>query len=323
MSSIKKSRKKIVVIGGGTGVFTTLTSLRPYFNNLTAIVTMADDGGSTGILRENFGILPPGDIHRALIALSGSNNEMLSKLFSYRFKQGIGLTGHSFGNLLITALERITKDFEKAINEAGKILSIEGKVIPITLGDTRLIAELGNGQIIKGENNIDIPKHEGNIKIKKVWLEPKAKINSNAKKAILSADVVIIGPGDLYTSIIPNILVGGTKQALKKTKAKIIYFSNIMTKFGETNNFQASDFIKTIISYLGKGVLDYAIVNNKKPSFKKRAVYIKKNSDFVEPDFNLEKINKDISIIKTDLLRPGKFIRHDSNKLGRLIKMLV
>ncbi|MBU4348349.1 YvcK family protein [Patescibacteria group bacterium] len=323
MSSIKKSRKKIVVIGGGTGVFTTLTSLRPYFNNLTAIVTMADDGGSTGILRENFGILPPGDIRRALIALSGSNNEMLSKLFSYRFKQGIGLTGHSFGNLLITALERITKDFEKAINEAGKILSIEGKVIPITLGDTRLIAELGNGQIIKGENNIDIPKHEGNIKIKKVWLEPKAKINSNAKKAILSADVVIIGPGDLYTSIIPNILVGGTKQALKKTKAKIIYFSNIMTKFGETNNFQASDFIKTIISYLGKGVLDYAIVNNKKPSFKKRAVYIKKNSDFVEPDFNLEKINKDISIIKTDLLRPGKFIRHDSNKLGRLIKMLV
>jgi uncharacterized cofD-like protein len=319
----KKSTKKIVVIGGGTGVFTILTSLKPYFSDLIAIVTMADDGGSTGILRENFGILPPGDIRRALIALSSSNNEMLAKLFSYRFKQGVGLSGHSFGNLLITALERITKDFEKAINEAGRILSIEGRVIPITLGDTRLIAELENGQIIKGENNIDIPKHEGNIKIKKVWLEPAVKINPNAKKAILSADIVIIGPGDLYTSIIPNILVSGTKQALKKTKAKVIYFSNIMTKFGETNNFQASDFIKTIISYLGKGVLDYAIVNNKKPSLKKRAMYVKKKSDFVEPDFNLEKISKNILIIKTNLLRPGKFVRHDTDKLGRLIKTLI
>ncbi len=333
----KKNNKKIVVIGGGTGVFTVLTGLKPHFDNLTAIVTMADDGGSTGILREEFGILPPGDIRRALIALSNTNDKMLAKLFSYRFEQGVGLTGHNFGNLLITVLERITKNFEEAINEAGKILSVRGAVIPVTLGKTRLVAELENGQKIIGETNIDIPKHNGNLKIKKVYLKPTVKINPNAKKAILAADVVIIGPGDLYTSIVPNLLVDGMKDALKKTRAKIIYVSNVMTKFGETNNFKAQDFIKTISDYLGSDILDYALVNSKKPSFKKVSSYIKEKADFVEPNTDLIKnpdqvgsgrvnpgrASKKIAIIKSDLLRTGKFIRHDPKKLGSLIKMLV
>jgi len=318
----EKSKKKIVVIGGGTGVFTVLTGLKPYFDNLTAIVTMADDGGSTGILREEFGILPPGDIRRALIALSATNDKMLAQLFSYRFEQGLGLTGHSFGNLLITVLERITKNFEEAVNEAGKILSIKGRVIPVTLGTAKLVAELENGQKIIGETNIDIPKHDGNLKIKKAYLKPAVKINLNAQKAILEADAVIIGPGDLYTSIIPNLLVGGMKETLKKTKAKIIYVSNVMTKFGETNDFKATDFIKTVSDYLGGGILDYAVVNNKKPSFKNIALYIKEKSDFVESDINLVKTKK-VAVIKSDLLRAGKFIRHDPKKLGSLIKMLV
>lgn len=319
---IKKSNKKIVVIGGGTGVFTVLTGLRPYFDNLTAIVTMADDGGSTGILREEFGILPPGDIRRALIALSTTNDKMLARLFSYRFEQGLGLTGHNFGNLLITVLERITNNFEEAVNEAGKILSIKGKVIPVTLGKAKLVAELESGQKIIGETNIDIPKHDGHLKIKKVYLKPSVKINPNAQKAIMEADAVIVGPGDLYTSIIPNLLVGGMKETLKKTKAKIIYVSNVMTKFGETNDFKASDFIKTVSDYLGKDVLDYAAVNNKKPSFKKVAFYIKERSDFVEPDIDPKKTKK-ISVVRSDLLRSGKFIRHDPKKLGSLIKMIV
>ena len=319
---MNKSKKKIVVIGGGTGVFTVLTGLKPCFDNLTAIVTMADDGGSTGILREEFGILPPGDIRRALLALSSSNDKMLAQLFSYRFKQGFGLTGHTFGNLLITVLERITNDFEKAVNEAGKILSVKGKVIPVTLGNARLIAELENGQKIVGETNIDIPKHDGHIKIKSVSLKPAVKLNPNAKKAIMKADIVIIGPGDLYTSIIPNLLVDGMKESLKKTKAKKIYISNVMTKFGETNDFKATDFIKTISDYLGKDVLDYAIVNNKKPSLKKLASYVKEKSDFVIPDLDKVKTGK-ISVIKTDLLRSGKFIRHDPAKLCGLIKMLI
>lgn len=317
-----KLSKKIVVIGGGTGVFTVLTGLKPCFDNLTAIVTMADDGGSTGILREEFGILPPGDIRRALLALSTTNDKMLAQLFSYRFKEGFGLTGHTFGNLLITVLERLTKDFEKAVDEAGRILSIEGKVIPVTLGNARLIAELQNGQKIIGETNIDIPKHNGQLKIKNVSLRPAVKINPNAKKAIMEADIVIIGPGDLYTSIVPNLLVGGMKEALKKTRAKIVYLSNVMTKFGETNDFKASDFIKTISDYLGKDVLDYAVVNNKKPSFKKIASYVKQRSDFVEPDIDQKKTGG-TSVIKADLLRSGKFIRHDPKKLCGVIKMLI
>ncbi|MHB9019543.1 MAG: gluconeogenesis factor YvcK family protein [Minisyncoccota bacterium] len=319
---MEKSKKKIVVIGGGTGVFTVLTGLKPCFNDLTAIVTMADDGGSTGILREEFGILPPGDIRRALLALSGSNNDMLARLFSYRFKQGFGLTGHTFGNLLITVLERITNDFEKAVDEAGRILSIQGKVIPVTLGNAKLVAELQNGQKIIGETNIDIPKHDGHLKIKKISLKPVVKLNPNAKKAIMEANIIVIGPGDLYTSIIPNLLVDGMKEALKKTRAKIVYVSNVMTKFGETNDFKASDFIKTISDYLGKNVLDYAVVNNKKPSFKKLASYVKQGSDFVEPDLDKIKIGR-VSVIRTDLLRSGKFIRHDPKKMCNLIKMLV
>ncbi|MCL5017208.1 MAG: YvcK family protein [Patescibacteria group bacterium] len=320
--TIKKSNKKIVVIGGGTGVFTVLTGLKPYFDNLTAIVTMADDGGSTGILREEFGILPPGDIRRALIALSATNDKMLAQLFSYRFERGLGLAGHSFGNLLITVLERITKNFEEAVNEAGKILSIKGRVIPVTLGNARLVAELENGQKIMGETNIDIPKHDGNLRIKNIFLRPAVQVNPNAKKAIMEADIVIIGPGDLYTSLIPNLLVGGMKEALKKTEAKKIYLVNVMTKFGETNNFKASDFVRIISDYLGKNVLDYAVINNKKPPLKNLSLYVKEGSDFVEPDLEGGR-NKKMTIIKSDLLRSGKLIRHDPKKLGKLIKMII
>lgn len=317
-----KSDKKIVVIGGGTGVYTVLTGLRPHFNNLTAIVTMADDGGSTGILREEFGMLPPGDIRRALVALSASDNKTLSELFSYRFQEGIGLTGHNFGNLLITALHRITDDFEKAIEEAGKILMIQGKVIPVTLNHSCLMAELEDGQIIQGETNIDIPSHDGNLKIKKVWLKPASKLNPNARKAILEADLVIIGPGDLYTSILPNLLVGGMREALKGARGKVVYFANLMTKFGETNGFSASDFLKAVRAYLGKEILDYAVVNNKKPSPQRLSSYIKEHSEFVSAD--LENMpDKEFTVITADLVRSRGLIRHDPEKMAGVVRMIV
>jgi uncharacterized cofD-like protein len=317
-----KSDKKIVVIGGGTGVYTVLTGLRPYFNNLTAVVTMADDGGSTGILREEFGMLPPGDIRRALVALSASDNKILSELFSYRFQEGAGLTGHNFGNLLITALHRITDDFERAIEEAGKILMIQGKVIPVTLNHSCLMAELEDGQVIQGETNIDIPSHDGNLKIKKVWLKPPSKINPSARKAILRADLVIIGPGDLYTSILPNLLVGGMKEALRKTKGKVVYFSNLMTKFGETNNFCASDFIKTVQAYLGNDVLDFAIINDRKPAPKRLSSYVKERSEFVGADPENISGSK-AAVITADLIRGNGLIRHDPEKMAGVIKMIV
>ena len=319
-----KSNKKIVVIGGGTGVYTVLTGLRPHFDNLTAIVTMADDGGSTGVLREEFGILPPGDVRRALVALSASDNKMLSELFSYRFQEGSGLTGHSFGNLMLTALERLTGNFENAIEEAGKILVTYGKVVPVTLQRPRLFAELESGEVVKGENNINIPRHDGNLKIKRAWLKPAAAINPRAKKAILEADAVVLCPGDLYTSLVPNLLVRGMNEALKKTKAKVIYFTNLMTKFGETAHFRSSDFIRVVSDYVGKDVLDYVVVNSAKPKPRRLSGYIKERSDFVEPDFENFKALKIKAVpIKADLIRTRGFLRHDPEKVARAIRMII
>lgn len=313
--------KKIVVIGGGTGVFTVLSGLKNHFGDLTAVVTMADDGGSTGILREEFGILPPGDIRRALIALSGSDNHLLSSLFNYRFSEGSGLSGHTFGNLMITALERLTGSFPRAVEEAGRILSVRGRVLPVTLKKTSLLAELESGQIIHGEANIDIPKHDGRLKIKNVWLEPQASLNPIARKAILDADGIIIGPGDLYTSLVPNLLVKGMKQALRQAHGKKIYFANLMTKFGETTSFRLSDFIKTIEKYLGEKVLDYAAFNETKLSPNRFRPYVEEKSELVEPD--LENLTGKPTPIGADLVRKTGFIRHDPEKIAKLVETLL
>ena len=315
-----KLDSRIVVIGGGTGVFTVLTGLRNYFKNLSAIVTMADEGGSTGILREDFGVLPPGDIRRALVALSKTDNKTLSALFTYRFKEGGGLSGHSFGNLMLTALERLTGNFETAIAEAARILSVEGSVIPVTLARTRLYVELQNGQIIKGESNIDVPKHDGCLKIKKVWLKPAAKINPNAAEAIIKANLVIIGPGDLYTSIIPNILVAGMREALRKTKAKIVYMVNLMTKFGETNGFAASDFLKEIEKYLGRGIIDFVVVSSKKPDVSRLKKYKREKAEWV--GFDKENFGPQPKLITANLARSSGFLRHSPEKIARLINKM-
>ena len=318
---IRKEKKKIVVIGGGTGIFAVLGGLKNYFDDISAIVSMADDGGSTGILREEFGILPPGDIRRAIIALACSDNKVLSELFNYRFKEGRGLAGHSFGNLMITALERLTGNFDEAIREASKIFGLKGKVIPVTLEHTRLYAELENGKIVSRETNIDIPKHDGHLKIKKVWLKPAVKINPEAAKEIKAADLVIIGPGDLYTSLIPNLLVNGLKKSLKQTKAKIIYFVNLMTKYGETDGFKASDFLKVLENYLGKGVLDYVVVSNKKPASARLRPYGLEKAYWVEND--LKDLGRKLILIKANLLRPRGFVRHDSEKTSAVVKKIL
>lgn len=316
------SHKKIVVIGGGTGVFVVLNGLKNYPSELSAIITMADDGGSTGLLREDFGILPPGDVRRALVALSHSDNKILARLFNYRFREGRGLNGHSFGNLFLAALERITGDFSRAIDEAGKILNIRGGVIPVTLNRTHLVAELENGKIIKGETNIDIPKHNPELKIKKIWLEPAAKINPEAKKAIKEADLVVIGPGDLYTSIIPNLLVRGVKEIIKKSSAKKLYVVNIMTKYGETHGFSASDFVLEIEKYLGKGVLDYVLVNIERSKAKRLTKYKEEKAEFVEFDAKNFK-NFPYRVIKAKVLRPTGLLRHDFYKLAKTLWSLV
>lgn len=317
-----KSDKKIVAIGGGTGVFTVLSGLKKYFSNLTGIVTMADDGGSTGVLREEFGILPPGDIRRALVALAPSDQALLAELFNYRFQEGSGLTGHSFGNLMIAALERITGSFEKAVEEAGKILGVQGKVLPVTLKMPVLLAETEDGRIIKGETNLDSFQPESWTAVKRVWLEPKVSINPRAEKEILEARCVILSPGDFYTSLIPNLLVDGVKEALRKTNATILYFINIMTKYSETGGFKASDFLRIVEQYIGRNVIDYVVVNKAKPGLMRLKPYIEQKAAFVEPD--LDKFpSKPVPIVTDLLINSGKFIRHDPEKIAKVARMLL
>lgn len=313
--------KRIAVVGGGTGIFSVLSGLKDYPVELSAIVSMADDGGSTGILREEFGTLPPGDIRRALIALSDSG-KLLCDLFNYRFAKG-GLKGHNFGNLLITALSEMEGDFVKAVKAAGKILNIRGKVIPVTLAKTRLCAKMENDQIVVGETNIDIPKHNGRLKIKKVFLKPPCQATDAAGRALLRADLIVIGPGDLYTSILPNLLVKGISRSIRESPAKKIYVCNLMTKFGETDDFRALDFLQALEKYLGKNVLDYIFLNNKRPGAARIEKYEKEKAAFVEykrEDFE----GRNIRVIEKNFLRSKGFIRHDPGKLAKeVFKILI
>lgn len=320
---IKRKKQKIpriVVIGGGTGTFVVLSALRnckvPL--HLTAIVTMADSGGSTGRLRDQYGVLPPGDIRRALVALSGASNT-LRELFNYRFETG-DLKGHSFGNIFLSTLEKVTGNFGNAVKEAARVLNINGEVIPVTLDNINLCAELADGNIVRGETNIDIPRHDPTIPIKKVWLEPRAQINPEARRAILAADMIVIGPGDLYTSLIPNLLVRGVAPAIKKSRAKKVYVCNLMTKSGETHGFKARDFLDVVEKHLGRGILGWAIFNNKKPSASVLRKYEKEGSHFV----SIAGLNGGPDkprCIFADLLDSGKFIRHNPRK--KLAKVLL
>ncbi len=319
MISDKNNQKpKIVVIGGGTGVFTVLSGLRNFPVDLAAVVSMADDGGSSGVLREEFGILPPGDVRRVLVALARSDDRVLSDLFNYRFDQG-GLRGHNFGNIMLTALERICGSFTEAVKEAARILGVQGQVLPVTVDNVRLCAELENKTIVRGETNIDIPRHDASLKIKRVFLEPKARVNKEAKQVILDANLIVLGPGDLYTSVIPNLLVGGVAEAIRKSRAKKVYVINLMTKWGETNGFRARDFVGILEKYIGKEVLNFAVINTKKPSVDRLQHYEKESAEFVEVDG----LSSRPVPIFGDFLRHRGFVRHDPEKLAKVLISLL
>jgi len=304
--------KKFVVIGGGTGSFTVLKGLKKYTDQISAVVNMFDSGGSTGKLRDEFGILPPGDVRRCLVALSADEDGTMRKLFDFRFGQNGSLNGHSFGNLLLTALTQITGSEVEAIKESAHILNIKGTVLPVTIDNSNLCAVLENGQIIKGETNIDIPKHDTKNHIESIFLEPEAYVFSEVVDAILQADVIVIGPGDLYTSVIPNLLVNGVPEAIKQSKAKKIYVCNLMTKNGETDGFKASDFVKEIEKYL-KTNLDFVICNSKIGSKDLLEKYSKEKAFPVLVDAeNLKKFR----LVSKNLITEPELIRHDSSKLA-------
>ncbi len=252
--------KKIVVIGGGNGIYNLLLGLSQYPVQLSAIVSALDNGGSTGIIRKEYHTIAIGDLRRSIIGLSSLPKD-LKEIMWHRFNSGF-LKGHSLGNLIILAVLQQGKDI-------NKIFQIKGKVIPVTLENAHLYAKLENNQIIEGETNIDIPKHDTHLKIKEIFIKPKVQANNEAIRAIKKADVIILGPGDLYTSIIPNFLVNGISESIKKSRAKKIFICNLQNKLGETNGFYPADFVLEIEKYLGKNVLDHVILPDKKIADKK------------------------------------------------------
>jgi uncharacterized cofD-like protein len=253
---------RVVVIGGGKGSYNALRGLLRRWVSLTAVVSMADDGGSSGRLRDEFGHLPPGDVRRCLLALSSESPASLRRLFDYRFERGDGLDGHSVGNLILTALTEMTGRTDLAIDEAGQLLGARGRVVPVTLSNTRLCAELDDGTVLRGETQIDLRGAGSPERITRVFLDPPAIANPTALAAIQDADAVIIGPGDLYTSVLPNLLVSGVASAIRTTNATRVYVCNLVTKPGETDGFRASDFIAEVQHYLGEpSALNHVLVN--------------------------------------------------------------
>lgn len=307
---------KVVAIGGGTGLSTLLKGVKHITNNITAIVTVGDDGGSSGRLREEMGVLPPGDIRNCIAALA-DDEDLVTKLFQYRFKTGEGLEGHSFGNLFLTALCAITGDMVRAVIESSKVLSIRGRVLPSTLDDMRLVAVMEDGSVIKGESNIP----ESGKKIAKLYTEPQnCKPLEEVIMAIQDADLIILGPGSLYTSIIPNLLIRDITLAVERAKAKKIYVCNIMTQPGETDDFSVSDHLKTILKHANnKKIIDAVLVNDYLPEEVIQA-YSAVNSKPVK--FDKEEIkNIGIKIVRRRLIEENKkkLVRHSPTRVARAI----
>ncbi|MDD4989134.1 MAG: YvcK family protein [Candidatus Pacebacteria bacterium] len=318
---------KAVVMGGGTGTFMVLSSLKHFVSDISAVITMADDGGSTGVLRDELGVLPPGDVRQSLVALS-SSSEVMRELFNYRFSTGT-FNGHSFGNIFLTALEKVTGSFAKAVVTAGEILHITGQVIPVTTDNVRLCVERGDGSIVQGQKMMI---SSGFFKGEKTrfFLEPKATINPLAKKAILEADLIILGPGNLHSSLIPILLTDGMSETLKEAKGKKIYITNMMTQPGQTENFSVTDFVDEVEKYAGKDAFDYVVYNDKKPAQELLDTYAKEGEKLVsanKKDFegkNYKAIGE--NLVSSKIIPPKEgdkihrpLIRHDGDKLTRLL----
>lgn len=309
---------KIVVIGGGTGLSNMLRGLKYYTSNITAVVTVADDGGGSGALREDLGILAPGDIRNCILALSDTE-PLLEELLQYRFTDG-RLKNQSFGNLFLAAMNGISDNFEDAVKKMGSVLAVTGKVLPVTLDNVTLKAKLKNGTIAEGESNIPKVVIQSCSPIERMYIEPaNARAVQEAVDAIMEADAVVLGPGSLYTSLIPNLLVKDIANAVKKTEAAKIYVANIMTQRGETDNYSVADHIKAIYRHAGKDIIDYAIVNLGRLDEDLESKYMNEASKLVVYD---EKRVKDLNVevIGGDFIKANKkYIRHDAEKLASIL----
>lgn len=331
-----KNIKKIVCIGGGSGVSMVLSSLIDYSYNLTAIVTMFDNGGSSGKLRKELGILPLGDVRACLSVLS--KEKTIIPLFYYRFQRG-KLKGHNLGNLILAATEQLTGSLEKGIEKIGSILKVKGKVLPVALESAHIKVVLNNGNKIVGEEEIINCRDVSRVGIRKISLEPKVKVNPSAIRAIKEADLIIIAPGKFYTSIIPNLLVEGISEAITKSSALKFLITNLMTQVGNTDNLKVNDFLRIIENYLSKGNIDRIIFNtsNLSPTLMKKVREVFPRAGVVNYDKRLLKDKKfiggnfiDKNIYKSnpsDILVKGQnkrtMILHNSKKLGEVINKIL
>lgn len=327
LSAILNNKIKVSCLGGGTGLFNLLLGIKSLPAVLPiSIVSTTDDGGSSGQLRDSFGILPPGDIRRSLVALSNAP-EIMNKIIQYRFSRGKGFKGHSFGNLLLTVLNDIEGSMSDAVRGMGDMLNINGIVYPIASTESTLYALFEDGTVVKGESNIDLCKGRfSELRVKRCWHNPEPKCDINAYSAIISSGIVIIGPGDLYTSVITNLLIKDINQAIRKSKAKKIYICNLMTKPGETFGYDAFDHISEVLRYLKEDCLDYIILaDNKRLSNYALLRYAKKNQ-FPVRIGNLARIRKltKANIIIADVAHERELIRHDGlkirNEIAKIIK---
>jgi len=306
----------IVAVGGGTGLSMLLSGIKNITNNITAVVSVGDDGGSSGRLREELEILPPGDIRHCMTALA-DDEDLINDLFKYRFKNGEGLEGHSFGNLFLTAMCDITGDMASAVKASANVLSIRGRVLPSTLDDMKLVAEMTDGRVIHGESQI--PEAGGHIK--RLFTEPlDCKALPEVLEAIKNAELIILGPGSLYTSVIPNLLIKEISQAIAKSKAKKIYVCNIMTQPGETEGYTVSDHIKALLSHSGEDhLIDAVLVNDNLPD-KLADKYEQAGSYPVKVDTaEIRKLG--VKICAKNLIQSNRdgFIRHSSQKVARAV----
>lgn len=317
-----------MTVGGGTGSYTVLSGLKNLPDvSLTALVSMSDDGGSTGILRDELGVLPPGDVRQCLVALS-EHSDIVRNLMNYRFSEGT-LKGHSFGNIFLAALEKVTGDFIKGVEVASEILKVNGNVIPITSDKAELTIRLLNGKILDGENNIQDANTQ-DVGIKDIFYKNDVKLNENAREAILKADYIILGPGNYYCSIIPNLIVNGFKEAVIESKAKIILPINLINKSGHTTHWKVSNYVNDLEKHLNK-LIDIILVNDEMPSGEQIERYKKEGGDLVEDNFMDNRVVRDAFLshvifdkAKGDVIPSTKgFIRHDSDKLANCIKKII
>jgi len=319
------SRKNIVVVGGGTGNRTTLTGLKNQDCNLAAVVAMTDSGGSSGILREELGQLPHGDIRQCLIALAKEDayGQLMRRLYDYRFNSGNGLSGHNFGNLLLTALTEVTGNTITAIDAASQMLGVEGQVLPVTLTRSNLVARLDDGTELAGESAIDLRRENLNIGIDYVRLDPPAYVYPPVLEAIERADAIILGPGDIYTSVLPNLLVEDVSEAILASKAVKIHVCNLMTKPGESDGFRASDFARLIMAYLGTTQpLDYLLFSDAPYPARLLQRYAADGQLPVELD--LEECQQVVrKVVTRPMLAAGVYLHHDPLALGNAIMEIV